>query len=628
MLSGRRTSVRRRRPLLWVLVPVAVVVGLGLLALGFRDAPGHAENARTELTTAKAALDAGETDAAVAAVERARAETDDLQDSVQGVGGDVWSWVPVAGGPVRDVRRLGNALDQLVSVAETGVRVWPQVRGDESTLVDDGNVDLDVLADVTGELRTVSTRLSAAQAQLGEVADSRPLVGTRLADARDQAWAEVEPLADGLDTVDPLLDDLPRMLGGEEGRQYLVALLNPAEMLASGGTPQTFMTMDFDGGRLSMGETVDLATAPGAAQPRYWKKVKGNIFHRGRVKPALATMAPDWRVSGEELANAWRSLRGRRLSGVVVIDVVALSRLIDLTGPIEVPTLGTLTGDNLVEKLIGSDDDYPDPAARKAVNRALAPVFAERLLSGNDPIGTGRVLGEAADQRRFAVYLRNPDEQAAFDDLGLTGRLSDTEHDYLGVFTQNRVPSKSDYWQRRTLRSDVTLRKDGSASVTLRVDIHNDSPPYVQPVPDPGEGYFTRWNDLTVMPFLPSGATFDSATVDGRPVSTSQRDFFGRYVIRPAIRFAPQARHYLEVTYDVPAAAVRRGDALAYRLDLDPQGMVDPQAVAVSVRFPRGFTPGDDLPDGWTSKGRVATYRTDGLETSESFEVVATPAAG
>ena len=114
----------------------------------------------------------------------------------------------------------------------------------------------------------------------------------------------------------------------------------------------------------------------------------------------------------------------------------------------------------------------------------------------------------------------------------------------------------------------------------------------------------------------------------GAALGDPLRDFFGRYVIRPAIRFAPQARHYLEVTYDVPAAAVRRGDALAYRLDLDPQGMVDPQAVAVSVRFPRGFTPGTDLPAGWTAKGRVATYRTDGLETSESFEVLATPAAG
>jgi hypothetical protein len=467
------------------------------------------------------------------------------------------------------------------------------------------------LAQIEGELRGLG----------GAERDAR-----RLAEARDQAQGEVDPLADGLESIDPLLDHLPTVLGRDASRQYLVALLNPAEMLFSGGTPQTFVTVDLDRGRLSMGETVDLSTAPGAAQPRYWRKVKGNPLHRGQMKPALATMAPDWEVSGNELANAWRSLRGRRLAGVVVIDVVAISRLLDVSGPLEVPTLGTLTGDNLVEKLIGSYDDYPQPAQRKAVNRALAPVFVDRLLSGNDPVGTGRVLGQAADERRFALYFRSPDEQAVFDDLGLTGRLSDTEHDYIGVFTQNKVPSKSDYWQRRTVSTDVAVRADGSARVRMEVEVHNDSPPYLQPVPDPREGYFTRWNTLSIAPFLPTGATFESVEVDGEPLPTSPRNFFGRYFIRPEVEFAPQARHTLAVTYDVPAAAVRDGDGLAYRLALDPQGMVDPQDVRVRVSFPRGYAVADRLPDGWSTRGgRVATYVTDALEAVESFEVLAHP---
>jgi hypothetical protein len=150
-------------------------------------------------------------------------------------------------------------------------------------------------------------------------------------------------------------------------------------------------------------------------------------------------------------------------------------------------------------------------------------------------------------------------------------------------------------------------------------------------VPDPRQGYFTRWNTLSVAPFLPTGATFDSVEVDGEPVETSPRNFFGRYFIRPEIEFAPQARHTLAVTYDVPAAAVRDGDGLAYRLALDPQGMVDPQDVRVRVSFPRGYSvdadpSGTGLPDGWSTRGgRVATYTTDALEAVESFEIVARP---
>ena len=160
------------------------------------------------------------------------------------------------------------------------------------------------------------------------------------------------------------------------------------------------------------------------------------------------------------------------------------------------------------------------------------------------------------------------------------------------------------------------MREDGSARVRMEVEVHNDSPPYVQPVPDPRQGYFTRWNTLSVAPFLPTGATFDSVEVDGEPVETSPRNFFGRYFIRPEIEFAPQARHTLAVTYDVPAAAVRDGDGLAYRLALDPQGMVDPQDVRVRVSFPRGYAvdgrPARRLVDARRSRGDVHHRRARG----------------
>lgn len=628
MRSRRRDSstsrgLLRPAPILGGLFLVVVV--LGLLAIPFAKAPSHASAVQADLAAAKSSLAAGDIDAAEASVQSARRHADQVQDAVQGFGGDVWSWVPVAGGPVRDVRHLGNALDDLTAVAEEGVGLLPQVRGDTSTLFDNGSVDLDTLADVTDRVDTISGLVERARMELYDVADRRMVVGSRLGDARDDAVDQVQPVVDGLATAEPLLAELPRMLGAEDARQYLVALLNPAELRYSGGTPLTFTTMDFDQGRLTMGEAVDTSTARGTAQPLYWKKVKGNPFHRGRLKVLTSTMAPDWSVSGNELANAWRSLRGRRLSGVVVIDVPALADLVALTGPIEIPTLGTLTPDTLVEKLIGSYDDYPDPAQRKAVNRALAPLFSERLLSG-DPIETGKALGRAADERRFAVYLRNPVEQAVFADMGLTGTLGPADRDYVGVFAQNRVPSKSDYWQRRAVRSDVTVREDGSAHVRLSVEIHNDSPPYEQAGPDPRIGYFTRWAGISLLTMLPEGATFTGGTVDGEPFPIQRGNFYGRTFQRLSLELAPQARREVVVEYDVPSAATRESDGtLSYGLVLDPQGMVHPQAVDVRVHFPEGFEV-DDLPAGWEAgSARVASYRTGALETSEVFEISAHP---
>ena len=88
MPSTRRAAPRRLiRPATVIGGLLLLLVVLVLLAIPFLSAPGHAEDARAELTATKDALDAGDTDAAVAAVERARSETDDLQGSVQGIGG-------------------------------------------------------------------------------------------------------------------------------------------------------------------------------------------------------------------------------------------------------------------------------------------------------------------------------------------------------------------------------------------------------------------------------------------------------------------------------------------------------------------------------------------------------------
>lgn len=624
-VSSRDVEPPRRIGILPIIAAAALFVFVMIvLALPFRHAAAQANAAKAELAIAKQALAKGLTNKAEAATERARSQTDALRESVHSFGGDIWSWVPVLGGSVRDVRALADALDNLTSVMEIGVQTAPQIRGKDATLYADGAVDLDTLEQVGADVEEIDALLESAQSHLSDVGDHRPLIGTRLANARDQAWAQVSPVADSVKTLRPMLDTMPLILGANADRKYLIALLNPAEMQNSGGTPLTFSTFGMEQGRLILDGAVD-TTAPGIGEARYWRKVPHNPFHRGHLRLATATMAPDWSVSGEELANAWRSLRGRRLSGIIAIDLVALADLVEVTGPIQHPTLGTLTSENLVEKLVGSYDEQGDSADRKEINRSLAPAFTERLTSGS-PFEVGRVLGQAARERRFAVFMRNPAEQAVFDALGVTGRLAEQDRDYVGVFTQNRVASKSDFWQRRAVSSRVSVKPDGSARVTLSVRVHNDSPPYLQSYPDPHSGYFTRWNHLSILTMLPPGAQIKTGTVDGEPFRIQQGNFFGRTFQREAITFAPQAAHTLTISYDVPRAANLRADGtLAYGLALDPQPMVNAQAVRVEVRFPRGYAVGK-MSEGWQQRGdRGAYFATPGLETAESFEVLAHP---
>lgn len=622
MPSSRRTPQRR------LLRPATVIGGLFLLlvllvllALPFRKAPHHAEAARADLEAARTSLTSGDLGAARSDVANARVHADAVQGAVQGIGGDVWSRIPFVGEPVADVRHLGNALDDLTTAAEAAVEALPAVNGDEATLFGNGSVDVETLRTLVGAVDTASTRLDSAQVELGAVSDSAIGVGTRLADARDQATDVVSPLASSARRLKPLADALPALFGADDDRTYLLALLNPSEQRFSGGAPLTVVPMDVSEGRLTMGEARDTSD-PDLYRVGRWQKVEGNPFHNGKLRISTSTFAPDWSVSGEELLRGWERRTGQETDGLVVVDVVALADMLRITGPVEAPTYGELNADNFTQKMVGDYDAFPDNEARHELNLAIVPVFAERLLAPGQGMEKIESLRASAQGRHFAMWMRDPDVQAAVADVGIAGELSDTDHDYVAVFNQNTNLSKSDYWQRRTVTSDVRLREDGSAKVRMTISVFNDSPPYANELygDNRGGSARTRWNGMTLGVFLPDGAEITSATAAGKEQGTGTFDYYGRPYKLFRLTLPPRETREAVLEYVVPAAAVAPGDGtLTYRLDVTPQGLVTPEALRVTVRFPKGYDLGE-LPDGWASaRAGVATYDDPGLVTQPSF---------
>ncbi len=514
-----------------------LLIGLALLAIPFLKAPGNAKAAKADLESAKVSLGNGDMEAAETAIESARKHADEVQGAMQGIGGDIWSLVPVVGEPVSDVRHLGNALDHLTTAAEIAVATWPAVNGDDATLFADQAVDVPTLRTLVDAVDEASLHLDTAQLELREVSDSALGVGTMLADARDEASAVVAPLAGDARRAKPLAEVLPTLFGADGDRTYLLALLNPSEQRFSGGAALTIVPMEVSGGKLTIGDARD-TTDPDLFRVGRWDKVEGNPFHDGKLRISTATFAPDWSVSGEEVLRGWERRTGQQTDGLVAVDVVALADMLRITGPVETELYGTLDSSNFTQKLVGDYDTYPDSEARKGLNRSIVPVFADRLFEPGQGLEKIESIRNSARGRHFALWMRDTDVQAAVADIGLAGDLSDTDHDYLAVFNQNTNASKADYWQKRTVTSDVQLRADGSAEVEMTISVYNDSPPYGanQEFGDNrGGSTRTRWNGMTLGVFLPHDVKISSAAADGRSVGTDTFDYYGRpYKLVPA----------------------------------------------------------------------------------------------
>ena len=631
MARGNSGSGTRRRRWPWVLlgfgVLLFVLIGLALLARPMLQVKPEADAARDDLAAAEDALRAEDPDTAEGYIVSARAHVEEASRLVNGVGGDVWRWVPVGGGAIKDVRHLVDALDQATSIAEIGAELYPDVM-ESDTLVQNGTVNLPQLERILSGVNRAGLHLHAAADDLDAVEGGTPFIGDKVLEARDSARARVDPLRTTYDEAAPVLEALPDVLGGEGERTYLVALMNPAEQRYSGGAALTMVPMTISEGEVEFDDTVTNEDISAGAEKIKWPKVKGNPFHvPGKTRVVNATFSPYWSQSGEELIRAWQARYGQQVDGVIAVDLQALARLMSLTGPVQVEGVGELSAGNLVEVLAGSYDKYATPDQRQAINAALVPVFREKLFQDGQLTQKFQVLLDAAQGRHFAMYFRDDRLQTAFENRGLAGDLSATDHDYIGVFTQNINSSKADYWQRRTIDSDVQLNADGSADVSMQVTIENPSPPFLHsdppdPAEDPKYGYYTRFAGNAIAVFLPRGAEVQGqARIRGLPFKPVVRSVLDRPYFYRKVLIEPGGRAVLEVQYHVPDAATVDGDALTYGLDIDPQSIVNPEVVNVTLHLPDGYGL-SSTPVGWQLEdGSTLKFVAGALDISPRFTI-------
>jgi hypothetical protein len=592
-----------------VLLLVALAVVMALLARPLLGARSEAEAARTDLEAAKADLTAGHVADAKAQIAAAREHVDAAHSDIYGFGADVWSVVPVAGGAVHDARHLVDAMSETAIVGQEGVKLYPYVTGKQASLVNGQRIDLHTLGKVVAGTKAIGTHLNAALADLDQVQGSTPVVGAKLLHEKEAALGYLDPIEQSYDQTGALVSSLPEVVGADGPRTYLLAVLNPAELRYSGGGTLSFNTVHFNNGAASFGRTVNGDNLRAKGDYQVWPRVPGNTFRtQDRSRVTNATFSPWWSVSGEELLRGYqKAFPGQHFDGAIAIDPQALANLFTITGPVQMPGFGTVTSTNLVQKLIGSYGDY-STALRHRLNKELVTAFRTQFFEGGKTTKKLEAMQHSAQGRHFFAYFRNGAVERSFQQAALAGNLSDTPNDYLGVFTQNLNGSKVDYWQHRTVVSDVHLSPSGSAVVELKTTVTNDAPAYAGPGTDPGTGYGTRFLGALVGTFLPDGAKLGPVSVDGKPAhpvvhvphvkTVHNRPYFQSKL------WLDSGQSWTQIArYRVPHAAVLGSDGnLVYRLDIDPQDTVVPEQIHVHVSFPKGWT-APSLPSDWKASG-------------------------
>ncbi|XTZ17497.1 DUF4012 domain-containing protein [Micromonospora echinospora] len=455
---------------------------------------------------------------------------------------------PLAGDDLTAVHQVAVTVDDLARLA------FPRLLGVDldAILPREGRLDLAGLRAAEQELSAADEVVRAARTRLGGVPTGGLTgpVDAALAELR----GEVDRLAGLTGAVSRGAALLPPLLGITEGRDYLLVSQNLAELRATGGMFGAYAVVRAERGRVRLvrqGTAGQLGyflpPVPGSSP-----EMRALYADLPGIWPADVNLTPHFPTAAALYHEMYRRRTGETVDGVLATDPVALSYLLAVTGPVEVPGFGRLTGDNVVRSLLS--ESYLRLDVRRQDEffaRSAAAVF-EALLTRPAPLeGLLSALDRSVAESRILFWSARPEEQRTLGESRLTGVLPDREAEpTVGVFLNDGSGAKLGYYLEPSVELTVgTCRPDGRRELRLRMSLRSTAPrsgltPSVLGVGRTGDPYVVR---TLVYVFSPAGGAVVRAQLNGVEAALGSGTERRRQVGIATVELGPGETRSLEV---------------------------------------------------------------------------------
>jgi hypothetical protein len=280
------------------------------------------------------------------------------------------------------------------------------------------------------------------------------------------------------------------MLGAQGPRTYLMVEQNTAEVRATGGLPGSFSLITASNGHLRLGRQINDKDFPELSsgvlpQPHDERALYTDLMVRD-IRASNDT--PDFPRAAQIMEAMYAKQYGHSLDGVVFIDPVVLSALLQATGPVAVDG-DTFHADDVVRKLLNTAYlRFPEPARQDAYFASAAKgifnVLSSRPVS---PTAVVRALTPVVEQRRFLVWSRHPSERAALAGTPLAGALPRGEPGatHVGMYLNGATNGKMEYYLDYVggVRS-VSCTDQGVQQFEARLRLRSNAPRDISGLPD------------------------------------------------------------------------------------------------------------------------------------------------
>ncbi|WP_194420379.1 DUF4012 domain-containing protein [Microbacterium abyssi] len=469
------SALRRRkagRVTAWILAGVLLIAVCAIAWIGVRGylAYQHLTNARSAASDAASVLsDPAKASDLISTISAETSAARELTSDVVWQAGERLPWV---GPQLAAVSTVADALDDVASQALTPLASVAASFSLDSIRPKDGAIDLTIFDGLREAASASASGLGTARSAI-EGIQTAPLVGP-LREAIDEVSGLLAQVSAGADTLNRTTQLLPAMLGADGPRDYLVVFQNNAEWRSLGGIVGAMVLVHTDGGKMTIG-----AQASSSDFSRYDDPVVPLTDDELRLfgkQPATfvqnVTQIPDFTRDAPIIQAMWERERGATVDGVLSLDPVALSYLLNATGPVELPTGDELTSENAVQLLLNEVYlRYENSAHQDAFfAAAAAAVFSSLTAGATEPAALVSALGRAGDEDRLMIWNAAAEEQSILDGTTLQGSLASTDPSSteFGVYLNDGTASKMDYYMEAGSEAGWCHSGEAALSVTLR----------------------------------------------------------------------------------------------------------------------------------------------------------------
>ncbi len=386
---------------------------------------------------------------------------------------------------------------------------------------------------------------------------------------------------------------LPEIVAVEGKKSYLILLQNNNELRPTGGFIGSFAQVDFEGGKLKKIDVNDIYNIDGNLKIHVEppKEIKADLGQKDWFLRD-SNWEPDFPTSARQAQWFYNQETGKRVDGVVALNLSSIESLLSVTGPIDLNDYNEeITPENLFEKSVAhSEQGFSlGSQAKKGFVTALVSELFNKIffLPNQNWPGIVTVLGKSLDEKQMLVYLDDPKLFSFIVSQNWAGafpRPADQGAgitDFLSVVEANLGANKTNFYLDRNYDLLTTIGKEGEVNHRLKINYINRSPSDVWPA-----GKYK--NRLRI--YLPFGSSISRVLWGETDITKQATSFadYGRIGYSLLVELEPKEQKALIIDYAL-ASKLKLEQSTIYRLDVIKQAGTPKDPFVWKVAYPINY---------------------------------------